>query len=50
MVRVLLKSKKIVIAPGKTRTNRGHRELVHIGYSRLCPPCNVEGWTGEILF
>jgi hypothetical protein len=50
VVRVLLKSKKIVTVPGKTRTNRGHCEVVCIGYSRHCPSYHVVGWTGEILF
>jgi hypothetical protein len=50
VVRVLLKSKRVVTVPGKTRTNRGHREVVCIGYSRQCLPCHVEGWTGEIFF
>ena len=31
VVRVLLKSKKIVTFPGNTRTTRGHSEVVHIG-------------------
>ena len=51
VVRVLLKSKKkIVTLPGKTRTNSIQSEFVCICYSRQCPPCHVEGWTGEILF
>jgi len=50
VVRVLLKSKKIVTLPAKTRTNSIQSEFVCICYSRQCPPCHVEGWTGEILF
>jgi len=41
---------KFWLSREKSRTNRGHSEVVCVGYSRRCPPCHVEGWIGEILF
>ena len=32
------------------RANRIQREVACFCYKRQCPPCRVEGWTGEILF